>query len=169
MQQLITISEVSQLSRDMSKHVDADRMSAYIRESQEIDIKSALGDALYIDLTTNTENYSDLLNGTQYEVCGKKKVFAGLKTALAYYVYARIVKNGDGYVTRFGYVNKDSDYSNRPDMREKVMAYNDAFSIADKYLKECVEYLNDNRDKFPLYNKGGKIKANRTKFRIIGD
>lgn len=169
MQQLITISEVSELSRDMSKHVDENRINSYIRESQEIDIKAALGDALYIDVLTTPENYTELLNGTEYEVCGRKKVFSGLKTALAYYVYARVVKNNDGYVTRFGYVNKDSDYSNRPDIREKVMAYNDAFSIADKYLKECVEYLNDNRDKFPLYTKGGKIKANRTKFKIIGD
>ena len=25
------------------------------------------------------------------------------------------------------------------------MAYNDAFSVADRYMKECVRYLNDNK------------------------
>ncbi|CAG9926606.1 hypothetical protein BOVAC16_4398 [Bacteroides ovatus] len=49
------------------------------------------------------------------------------------------------------------------------MAYNDAFSIADRYLKECVQYLNDCKSDFPLYKSGGKLKANRTVFRIIGD
>lgn len=28
------------------------------------------------------------------------------------------------------------------------MAYNDAFSVADRYMKECVRYLNDNKKTF---------------------
>ena len=30
------------------------------------------------------------------------------------------------------------------------MAYNDAFSVADRYMKECVRYLNDNKKDFPF-------------------
>lgn len=54
-------------------------------------------------------------------------------------------------------------------MKEKVIAYNDAFNIADRYLKECVQYLNDRNKDFPLYKGRGKLKANRTVFRIIGE
>lgn len=169
-QYLITTHDVSSLSRGMSVHVDEDKIETYIRESESIDIKSALGDALYLDVKENPEKYKLLLDGCTYDdKCGEKKIFMGIKTALAYYTYARIVKNGDFNVTRYGLMQKEDEYSSRPDIKEKVMAYNDAFSIADKYLKECVWFLEEKKDDYPLYKGNGKIKANRTVFRILGD
>ena len=169
-QYLITIEEVMSLARDISQYVDKAKIEVYLRESENIDIKTTLGDSLFLDVKECSEKYSTLLNGGVYETgCGDKKVFTGLKVALAYYTFARIVKNGDGNVTRFGFVNKDSEYSSRSDIKEKVVAYNDAFSVADRYLKECVRYLNDCKSDFPLYKGGGKLKANRTVFRIIGE
>lgn len=79
------------------------------------------------------------------------------------------MKNGDGNVTRFGFVNKDNEYSSRSDFKEKLMAYNDAFSVADRYMKECVRYLNDNKKDFPLYRGSGGINANRVTFRVLGE
>lgn len=169
-QYLITTEEVSKLSRDMSIHLDNSKIETYIRESENIDIKSALGDALFLDVKEHPEKYDILLNGGEYDSeCGIKRYLIGLKTALAYYTYARIVKNGDGNVSRFGFVNKESEYSSRPDIKEKVMTYNDTFNVADRYLKECVRYLNDCKNDFPLYNGRGNLKANRTVFRIIGE
>lgn len=169
-QYLITTDEVSKLARTMSAHIDAEKIETYIRESENIDLKSALGDTLFLDLKEHPGNYSKLLNGGSYDVeCVGKRSFVGLKTALSYYTYARVVKNGDGNVVRFGFVNKDSEYSSRSDVKEKVMAYNDAFSIADQYMKECVRYLNDNKKDFPLYEGNGGIKANRTVYRILGE
>lgn len=153
----------------MSAHMDEDKVNTYIRESENIDIKSALGDALFLDVKKNTEKYSVLLEGGEYEYCEHKRTFVGLRTALAYYTYARIVKNGDGNVTRFGYVNKDSEYSSMADVKLKTQAYNEAFSIADTYLKECVMFLEANKKDYPLYKGNGGIKSNRTKFRILGD
>lgn len=49
-QYLITTLEVADLSRSMSVHVDEDKIDTYIRESESIDIKSALGDAFYLDV-----------------------------------------------------------------------------------------------------------------------
>lgn len=169
-QYLITTLEVADLSRGMSVHVDEDKIETYIRESESIDIKSALGDAFYLDVREHPEKYALLLDGGTYEdKCGEKKIFMGIKTALAYYTYARIVKNGDFNVTRYGLMQKEDEYSSRPDIKEKVMAYNDAFSIADRYLKECVMFLDDRKEEYPLYKGNGKIKANRTVFRILGD
>lgn len=169
-QYLITTDEVSKLARTMSIHIDTEKIEAYIRESENIDAKSALGDALFLDVKEHPDNYSELLNGGAYDVefVGKRS-FVGLKTTLSYYTYARIVKNGDGNVSRFGFVNKDSEFSSRSDVKEKMMAYNDAFSIADQYMKECVRYLNDNKKDFPLYKGNGGLKANRTVYRIIGE
>lgn len=169
-QYLITTLEVADLSRSMSVHVDEDKIDTYIRESESIDIKSALGDAFYLDVREHPEKYALLLDGGTYgDKCGEKKIFMGIKTALAYYTYARIVKNGDLNVTRYGLMQKEDEYSSRPDIKEKVMAYNDAFSIADRYLKECVMFLDDRKEEYPLYKGNGKIKANRTVFRILGD
>lgn len=169
-QYLITTSEVATLSRGMSVHIDEDKIETYIRESESIDIKSALGDELYLDVKEHSEKYELLLDGGTYEDNrGEKKMFMGIKTALAYYTYARIVKNGDGNVTRYGFVQKEDEYSSRPDIKEKVMAYNDAFSIADRYLKECVLFLNEKNDEYPLYKGLGMMKVNRIKSKLIGD
>lgn len=169
-QYLITTSEVATLSRGMSVHIDEDKIETYIRESESIDIKSALGDELYLDVKEHSEKYELLLDGGTYEDNrGGKKMFMGIKTALAYYTYARIVKNGDGNVTRYGFVQKEDEYSSRPDIKEKVMAYNDAFSIADRYLKECVLFLNEKNDEYPLYKGLGMMKVNRIKSKLIGD
>lgn len=167
---LITTSEVSTLSRGMSVHVDEDKIETYIRESESIDIKSALGDALYLDVKEHPEKYELLLDGGTYEdKCGEKKMFMGIKTVLAYYTYARIVKNGDGNVTRYGFVQKEDEYSSRLDIKEKVMAYDEAFSIANRYLKECVRFLQDKKKDYPLYRGNGKIKANRIVFKVLGN
>lgn len=169
-QLLITPSDVKTKARDISQYVSDEKIQIYIEESENIDIKNALGDALFLDIKEHSENYTSLLDGNRYETeCGEKRVFTGLKAALAYYSYARLVKNGDGNVNRFGFVKKDSEYSTRSDLKEKVMAYNDAFSVADRYLKECVRYLNDCNSQYPLYKGQGRIKANRTVFRIIGE
>ena len=169
-QYLITTDEVSKLARTMSVQIDTEKIETYIRESENIDVKSALGDALFLDVKEHPDNYSELLDGSSYDVeCGGRRSFVGLKAALAYYTYARIVKNGDGSVTRLGFMHKDNEYSSHSDFKEKLMAYNDAFSIADRYLKECVRYLNDNRKSFPLYKGKGALTANRVACRILGE
>ena len=153
---LITTKEVSYLSRDMSSHVDEEKINTYIRESEDIDIKSALGSALFVDMKEHPEKYELLLNGGTY-------------TELAYYTYARLVKNADGNLTRFGFVEKGNEYSNNAEFKKQLMAYNDAFSIADAYLKECVMFLTESKKDYPLYKGNGGIKAKRTTYRIIGD
>ena len=98
---LITTDEVYKLARTMSIHIDTEKIEAYIRESENIDLKSALGDALFLDVKEHPENYSELLNGSSYTIeCGGKRSFVGLKTTLAYYTYARIVKNVSKYSTK---------------------------------------------------------------------
>lgn len=170
MHQLITATEVKSKARDIGQNISETKINIFIEESENIDIKSALGDPLFLDLKDNPELYSKLLDGGEYLTDKKeKRTFSGLKSAIAYYVYARIVKNGDGHVTRMGFVNKESEYSTRPDIKEKVMAYNDAFSIADRYLKECVRYLDDCKSIFPMYKGNGSIKANRVVFKILGE
>ena len=81
-QYLITTDEVSALSRGMSVHLDPDKIETYIRESENIYIKSALGDELFLDVKTNPDKYALLLDGGTYETkCKEKKLFTGLRIA----------------------------------------------------------------------------------------
>ena len=164
---LITHLEVSEYSREISQHVDQKKIEKYIRESELLDIKKTLGDELYLDIKSNQDKYKLLIEGGEYDNCGHKECFQGLRSALAYYTYARIVKNGDNNVTRFGLVQKDSEYSSGVDFKEKLMAYNDAFSIGDSLLHECIRYLNATKN--PLYKGNGKIKVRRMRCKVIGD
>lgn len=163
---LITHDEVSTLAREVSQHLERQKIETYIREAENIEVRKALGDDLFIAIKQNPEQYTLLLEGGTYESCGGLHMFQGLKTALAYYSYARIIKNGDNHVTRFGFVQKEDEYSRKPESKDKVIAYNDAMSVANSYMKECLDYLV--ATKTPLY-KGEGIKSNVVQFRIIGE
>lgn len=168
-QKLITVNEVGELARPISNHIDDARINIYIQESEDIDFKPTLGDALLIDIRKNPDKYKDLLEGGTYTYCGVTYAFCGLKKVLAYYTYARVVKNNDLNVTRFGVVYKNDDYSDHVNVKERVMAYNDAFAVADGYMRECTLYLSRKKDLYPMYKGHGNVKATRIQFKTIGD
>lgn len=165
---LITSSEVLELARSMSTNIDKSNIETFIDESEQLDVKPAIGDQMFIKLLEGI-SFGRLMNGGRYESNGKSYMFSGLKKALAYYVYARLVKNGNGVQTRFGFVQKDDEYSSKSDLKERIAAYNDAFFIADKYLKECLRYMEANPTVFPEYIGKGVLKTNRVKFKVVGD
>jgi len=167
MRHLLKPHEVGELARPC----DADDavIERAIEEAELLDIKPKLGDELFLRLLTHVE-YSVLLNGGHYkDQCGKPRVFAGLKRALAYYVWARCVKTGTSHLTRFGFVEKRDDYSAMTEYKQRQVAYNDAFATADGYIKECLAYIQAKPEIFADYTQGGKIKANRVKYKIIGE
>lgn len=163
---LITHDEISTLAREVSQHLERQKIETYIREAENIEVRKALGDDLFIAIKQNPEKYTLLLEGGTYESCGGLHMFQGLKTTLAYYSYARIIKNGDNHVTRLGFVQKEDEYSRKPESKDKVIAYNDAMSVANSYMKECLDYLVATKNH--LY-KGEGIKSNVVQFRIIGE
>lgn len=170
MKRILLQSEVGVYARPVSNHVDTEKINAYIAEAEDMDVRPSLGDALYMDIASDKEKYELLLNGGSYESrCGLTKYFSGLRKAIAYYAFARTVKNIELNVTAFGLSYKEDDYSSRPSLKEKIMAYNDAFSVGDRYMKECVEYLNAKKDMYPLYKGVGNVAATRNKIRIIGE
>lgn len=172
---LTTIENIKSNTRFVSKHLEDSRITPYIKESEQINIKPIIGDALYIDLLAYLEaqdktefpNYSILLNGGEYISSNGSRRIEGIIEALNYYTWARIVKNNNYTVTRFGLVNKEDQYSNNADLKERLVVEKDALSIADRYLQECIEYLNEKRSEFPLYTKGKQ--SNRLRISIIGD
>lgn len=164
---IIEPHEVALLSRPCD--CDDDVIRRAIEEAELLDIKPRLGDALFLRLTTDVK-FDRLMNGGEYtDKNGRQFVFAGLKRTLAYYVWARLVKTSTNRLTRFGYVVKDDEHSHSSEWKERQVAYNDAFAVADGYFKQCFAYMLANPDIFADYTKKGVIKSNRVKFKIIGN
>ena len=178
---LTTPDKVKQSSRSISKNIENERIERCIIEAEQLYIKPRIGDALYIDLlkyvnaeeieqATFPKEYKMLLSGGNYKaiVCGEKesRMFMGLEEALNYYVYAKLIKNFDYNVTRFGgAMVKRDDYSERADIKEKLTMEKDALHTADIYMDDCLLFLKTK--KVPLF-RFGRAK-NRLKIQVIGE
>jgi hypothetical protein len=169
MNHIIVPEEVKEYGRAMSSHIDRKVLESLIEETENMDIVPALGVALVRELSEATENehYTTLLEGGYYN--DGNAHLQGLKSAMAYYVQAKLVKTNDNQITRFGVMQKDSEYGTRPSLAERNDQYNDLCAVADQYLRDTLEYLNIYRSRYPLFECGGRIRNNRTIYRIIGE
>lgn len=170
----------------MSSHVDKNVLDSLIRETENVDIRPALGVLFFQNLVQADREepfVKLLLNGGYYPYVYDPTFdatfqqpavvldahFQGLKAAVAYYVQARLVKTNDNQITRFGVMQKDSEYGTRPSFAERNAQYNDLCAIADQYLRDTLEYLNIYRERYPLFGCKGSIRNHRTIYRIIGE
>ncbi|MFR8357292.1 MAG: hypothetical protein ACLVEJ_17785 [Parabacteroides sp.] len=113
----------------MSTHVDVEKILVYIDESQQQDIKNALGDNLFIDLLRYVNRsegepangaYDNLLHGGIYKNGNDEFIFSGLEKALKYFVYARLVKHGDRNLSRVGLMQNQVEYSSHAELKRKT-------------------------------------------------
>lgn len=164
---LINKAEVGTLGRPI--YTDPNKIDRFIDEAENMDVKKALGDALFKHIVENKATLTDLLNGGTYsDTTGTQHQFAGLKKALAYYVYARLVVAGNIELTRAGSVNRASDFSQRSDWKEREYISRESASIADSYLRETIGYIRSVQTLRDLLPKKFKINSSRNKFKIVG-
>lgn len=136
-----------------------------IEEAQMLDIKPAIGDAVYLRLFNTSDADAMLLwNGGTYTCGSTTRIFAGLRKALLYYAYARIVRASGGVVTRFDFVVKRDAYSESAELKERTQAYQEAFAIADGYKADALAFLRDSG----RFTTATKMSNNRLKIRSIG-
>lgn len=166
MANIITQQEINTLARPC--YTDEGLTRRCIAEAQDIDLAPAIGAALLeVVQDDHSERMERLLNGGTWEDCNGIHRHKGIKTALAYYAWARATRASVVTATRFGAVVKQDDYSRTSSAQERQAAYGEAFAIADHYLAEVVEFLNANRDIYPEYC-GGRVTNTRNKVKIIG-
>lgn len=168
MRNLITYEEISHLARPCT--TDQEMAEAMIAEAQRVEIKPRLGDALYLKLVEDTpeDRFKVLLEGGVWESDCGKSLLTGIKTALAYYALARIIRDGNIQATTYGAVIKDDQYSADAERTERQRQYRELFSQADSYMAEALSYLAKNCKAFSEYKAQGKMRSNRTTIRIIG-
>lgn len=191
---MITIDDIRQV-RQIAANIKDERVEIYIREAELLDIEPVIGAELYEQLTNVGEivldedntalldetgdnaivvadenelplNEYKLLNGGYYQDCnGVKHRFVGIKTALAYFAYARFVRNHSTAVTPFGVVNKLGDESSNADSRTIAAVSADARRIGESYLADAMKFWRIVED---CRCKTG-IRTHRRRFVPIGD
>lgn len=176
--QLTDVESVKTTVRPMSTHIDENKINIYIDESQQQDIKNALGDNLFIDLlryvnreddSLVNEAYENLLRGGIYTNGDDEFIFSGLEKALKYFVYARLVKHGDRNLSRIGLMQDQSEHSSHAELKEKQDEYRDAFSIAEELMNDCLRYIRHNSEKFPKWGKNSITATRGPVITKIGD
>jgi hypothetical protein len=163
---LITAAQLRQQYRPLSAHIDDARLLVYIDEAERLDVKPLLGDALFVDIKEAVSqtpvqersfapgvafpSYTLLLEGGTYRI-GENNVreFAGLKAALAYFAYTRIVENNPLWVTRSGVGEKTDPTARAIAEKRQRLWRNTCRSIARSYAVHCLRYISANADDFP--------------------
>lgn len=164
---LITIEDLRTHTKNIARTVVWDDVEPYIREAQNLDIKPKIGDETLMKLLSEeNEVYTLLLNGGIYTNNGQSRMFSGLKAALSYYIYARLVNNSFQF-TRFGSVQKTDQYSQNTENVQRKTLKLDAVTTADAYLYECVQFIKAHPDTFPDTNACITKKLNRTFITVI--
>ena len=178
-QLLIWPEQFRDLARPVSIHVDDDEVAQFIRECEDVYIIPAIGwptlrlatltDPCTADWSTLYDDTFDaavLLDGGEYEptgVCGcgtdgETRYCNGLKKALAYFVYAKMLRNDGALIARAGAMQHNDQYAYHVNDGE-LKRYNDTMDVAERYLGECLEYANQHNNT--------KHTARQTRCRII--
>lgn len=162
-QLLIWPEQFRELARPVSIHTDDDEIAQFIRECEDLFIIPAVGwptmklatmtdpcEADWSDIYVEGFNPVVLLDGGEYvpgdAVCGcdpsgEPRYCNGLRKALAYYVYAKMLRNDGNILARAGAMQHQDQYAYHTSDPE-LKRYNDTMDIAEKYLGECIEYAN---------------------------
>lgn len=171
---LLSVEGFRALARPTSSHLDEDEVRKFIEECEDVYIIPAFGletfkTLLNVEISQGMEE-DVLLNGGEWEdrECrcgGGLKRCHGIRKALAYYVYARMMQNDGGIVTRSGFVRHDDEYASRDDDKNRVRKYNEVMNVAELYLSSCLEYWK---------NRSGccgerKVRGTRVRIHSIGD
>ena len=156
MANLIVLSDIQDF-RSVSSNLTDDRIDHLILEAQLLDIRPVLGPALYLDMVKNIADqiYVDLFNGVEYldKSINADVSFEGVRAALAYYSYARLLLNQDLHVTASGLVEKDEQWSKATEEKRIIRQVSAAREAARAHEKEYLAFLRENSTDYPIYLK----------------
>lgn len=182
MELLITLNDFAGLV-DLSSNINPERrVNTHIKNAQKFDLGLMLGDALLYDFvkyiriyrdaitvdpdhvaTPDEQKYLDLLNGKIYPFKGNDIYFEGVKPALVYYSYARILVNQNVHTTANGINKKLNQYSETVEEKEIFRLKTDAESAAWGYMNDVKNFLNANKNLYPLWLRSCHCEQSKIK------
>lgn len=156
----------------VSKGVESSRLDTFIGEAQFIDLKCAIGDALYYDVLSNINNpdYQNLIKGSTFTASdGIEKEQYGLKAVLVYFSWSRYILKSAVVDTSFSVVQKTNTWSEPIGQSTKRDIRDESRQIAFKHWEIVKEYLEVSN--FPAWRKLGCSKKSnkncKTKITVL--
>lgn len=137
---LTTIEDIKAI-RSIAYNITDKRIEPYIKEVEDCYVMYAIGPALYERLDTGLEEDIILTDGGYYDHGNTREMCYGIKAAVAYFAYERMLLNNQINVTAFGVTQKSSSLSTpTPDSSiEKAAAH--AHKMGELYLESCKKYV----------------------------
>lgn len=171
---LITLSDI-QAVKPISANVEVTtKITPNILEAQELDLRTVLGEELYIDLlqdfaaSPSLVHYADLFNGATYVYNTRTYQFQGVKMVLIYFFYARYLTNVQQTSTPYGEVNKTNQFSTYSDAKVLAAKIAQAKSAALVYQDRVIEFIVRHRSDYPLYRGFADRSEERSGISISG-
>ena len=142
----------------ISKSLDENVLNQYIETAEIVMLKPLLGELLYNDLAANKTDskYVDLLEGTVYTYEEYNYKHEGLIPVLSHFVYSQYILFSSDVATPFGMVNKTNPNSQNVDFKHKQTISKAKEQIGYTYFEAVRDFLNRNKDIYPLWCKGEK-------------
>lgn len=137
---LTTIEDIKAV-RSIAYNLGDKRIEPYIQEVEDCYIRYAIGPALYERLDNGVETDAILLNGGYYDCANGREYCDGIKKAVAYFAYERILLNNQINVTAFGVTQKSSSLSNPTTDSSIEKAAEQAHKMGAMYLESCKKYV----------------------------
>lgn len=165
---LLSVEGFKCLARTTSRHIDDEDVLKFIRECEDMYIVPAIGLRRYKELIADdiTEENIILLSGGEYESrCGELYKCDGLQLALAYFVYAKMLRADGAILARTGFMKHEDSYANHVVDKANTKQYNDVVDVAEHYLNTSLKYLKHITKERIIE----PIKGTRTRIKAIGD
>jgi len=136
----------------------------FIQQAQLYDLKKLFPEKLFYDLLKNkTENnYLKLLKGGPYVYSNFNYEFEGIEACLSAFTYARYILHNNIQDTSYGIKSKSNQYSTDVDYKEKYSLSSEYRKQANVLFEGAVNYLNRNKEQFPIWEECTAIKRNFT-------
>jgi hypothetical protein len=132
------------------------KIEPVIQEVQIADLRPQLGDdffskiiQFYTEWESNNiceapECWKQLFCGGTFENCGCTVYFDGLDKAIAYYTYARMIFTQSANMGSAGLATPQIQFLSSADYKDKDRRYTEVMRIADRYMKDVLEYIKAN-------------------------
>ena len=164
---ILDFNRFRELARPTSVHLDEGDTFNFIQESQDVFILPAVGTYMFARMCRsliqpNADRFATRLlkGGYWYYDCNENELITtdvdgielltsypdakfchGIEKALAYYTYARMMRDDGAMVTRAGSIQHNDAYGTRLAQNEKHARYNDVMNAAELYLNSCLLFL----------------------------
>lgn len=163
---LINFEKFRELARPTSVHLDEDDVVNFIIECQDVFIIPEVGVRMFcrmersISVPTADRFAQYLLKGCYWYFNASDDNFLiasydgdllneypdakfchGIEKTIAYYTYARMMRDDGAMVTRAGSIQHNDAYGSRLAQNEKHARYNDVMNAAELYLNSCLLFL----------------------------